>query len=186
MPGAIGMKARQLIYRRRLGRLGEGSLIDLGVEVTSPKNIEIGRFTLIDKYCLLYAGEGRIEIGHRCHIAPFVIIYGTGGVSIDDYSGVASGAKLFSISEWPGGGKRLAGPMIPQEQRGLRAAPIRLERDTMVGANTVVMPGVTIGEGAIVGSNSVVTRDIPPWTIAVGAPAKPIATRDKVTVEDLP
>jgi acetyltransferase-like isoleucine patch superfamily enzyme len=186
LPGAVGMKLRQWVYRASLGHLGKGSLIDLGVEIISPKSVHIGRFTLIDKYCLFEGGNGRIEIGDRCHIAPWVTILGQGGVFIDDYTGVAASAKIFSISEWPGDGKRLCGPMIPDEQRGLRMAPVKLGRDALVGANVVIMPGVTIGEGAVVGANSVVTRDIPPWTIALGAPAKPVANRERVTVEDLP
>ena len=186
LPGAVGMKLRQWIYRCYLGHMGRGTLVEIGVEIVNPKAVEVGAFTLIDKYCQFMATEGSIKIGDRCHIAPFVTIFGHGGVEIADYVGVASGAKIFSISEWPGDGKRLCGPMIPEEQRGVRRGPVRLERDTLVGAHVVVMPGVTIGEGAVVGSNSVVTRDIPPWTIAVGAPAKPVAKRDPVTVEDLP
>ena len=186
MPGAVGMKIRQLIYRLRLDQLGTGSLVDLGVEIATPKSIQIGRFSLIDKYCSLLPGEGRITIGDRCHIAPWVTILGHANVTVGDYISIASGAKIYSISEWPGDGKRLAGPMIPQDQRGLRMGPINIERDVLVGAQAVIMPGVTIGEGAVVGANSVVTHDVPPWTIVAGLPAKPIGKRDPVTVEDLP
>jgi len=186
LPGAVGMKLRQWVYARLLAEFGRGTLIDVGVEVVNSRNVKVGSFTLIDKYCQLHASEGSISIGARCHIAPFVIVFGHGGVIIEDYVGVASGAKIFSISEWPGEGKRLCGPMIPDEHRGLRRAPVRLERDSLIGANVVVMPGVTVGQGAVVGSNAVVTHDIPPWTIAVGAPAKPVGKRDPVTVEDMP
>ena len=186
LPGAVGMKVRQWIYRARLGYLGKGALIDVGVEIINPRNVRIGGFTLVDKYCQFHASEGSISIGARCHIAPFASIFGHGGTIIEDYVCVASGAKIYSISEWPGEGKRLSGPMIPQEQRGLRRAPVKLERDSFIGAQTVVMPGVTVGQGAVVGTNSVVTHDIPPWTIAVGAPARAIGKRDPVTVEDLP
>lgn len=185
LPGTVGMKVRQWIYACRLARLGKGTLIDVGVEIINPKNVSLGEFTLIDKYCQFHASEGSISIGSRCHIAPFVIIFGHGEVMIEDYVGIAAGVKVFSISEWPGGGKRLCGPMIPEEHRGLRRAPIRIERDTLIGTNVVIMPGITIGEGAVVGSNSVVTRDIPPWKIALGCPAKPIGDREPVNVRDM-
>ena len=65
---------------------------------------------------------------------------------------------------------------IPYKFQGIfRIAPIRVGRGAWIGQNVVIMPGVTIGELAIIGANSVVTKDVPPQTIAVGAPAK--ATR---------
>jgi acetyltransferase-like isoleucine patch superfamily enzyme len=57
--------------------------------------------------------------------------------------------------------------------------PIKLCRWSRVGANSTVMPGVTVGEGAIVGAGSVVTEDVPPWTIAGGVPAKIIRKRPR-------
>jgi acetyltransferase-like isoleucine patch superfamily enzyme len=156
------------------------------VRPVEAKNLFIGKFTLIDKYCSLLTGAGSITIGDRCHIAPWVTIFGHVGVVIEDYVGVASGAMIYSISEWPGGGLRLCGPMIPEEQRGYRIAPVKIERDVLVGSHVVIMPGVTIGTGAVVGANSVVTKSVPPWTIVAGAPTRVIGKRDPVTVEDLP
>ena len=60
-----------------------------------------------------------------------------------------------------------------------------MEKDSFLGDYCVVLPGVTVGEGAVVGASSVVTKDIPPWGIAVGAPAKVIGEREKVTVPDM-
>lgn len=53
-------------------------------------------------------------------------------------------------------------------------APITLKKGCQIGMGSIIMPGVTVGEGAIVGAHSVVTRDVPAWTIAVGSPAKVI------------
>ncbi|KJL40333.1 acyltransferase [Microbacterium trichothecenolyticum] len=61
-----------------------------------------------------------------------------------------------------------------RDQPLVRVAPVRVERGAWLGQNVVVMPGVTIGAGAVVGANSVVTRDIPARTVAVGAPARVI------------
>jgi dTDP-4-amino-4,6-dideoxy-D-glucose acyltransferase len=144
--------------------------------------VHLGEFTLIDRYCLLVASEGSIRIGSRCHLAPHVLVLGHGGVTIGDYVGIGAGAKIYSISEWPGEGKRLAGPMVPAEQRGLRKAAVRLEQDCFIGAGAVVLPGVTVGRGAVVGANSVVARDVPPWTVVMGVPAMPIGARDPVAV----
>ncbi len=182
LPGVVGMQLRQWIYRLLLGRMGRRSLVQIGVEIAGARNVRIGQFTLIDRYCLLVASEGWIEIGQRCHLAPHVLVLGHGGVTIGDYVGIGAGAKIYSISEWPGGGKRLCGPMVPAEHRGLRRAPVRLEQDSFLGAGAVVLPGVTVGQGAVVGANSVVARDVPPWTIVMGVPAMPIGRRDQVNV----
>ena len=59
-----------------------------------------------------------------------------------------------------------------------KVEPITLKKGCCIGMRSIVMPGVTIGEGAIVGTGSVVTKDIPPYCIAVGAPAKPVKLFD--------
>lgn len=182
MPGAVPMKLRQWVYRVRLSAMGRHSLIDLAVEISRGRNVRIGDFTLIDKYCQLTAPSGSIAIGSRCHLAPFTIVLGHGGVTIEDYVGIGAGARIVSISEWPGGGKRLAGPMVPEAERGLKIAPVRLCCDSFVGANAVVLPGVTVGEGAVVGAGSVVGRDVPPWTIVMGVPAMPVGHREPIGV----
>jgi acetyltransferase-like isoleucine patch superfamily enzyme len=184
--GTVGFKFREWLWRGSLGALGKGSLIDLGVEITNPKNVYIGCLNLIDKYVSIHAGDGEVRIGHRCHFAPYASVLGHGGVEIGNCVAIASGARIFSISDWPGDGKRCAGPMVPDEQRNLNRGKIIVGDDAFIGLNVVIMPGVTIGKGAVVGSNSVVTKDIDPWKIAVGLPAKPVADREPVTVEDLP
>jgi len=179
-PGTVALKLRQWVYRRRLAAMGRHSLIEVGVEIPQPGGVRIGDFTLIDKYCQLSAQTGQIVIGDRCHLAPFTIVLGQGGVTIDDYVGIAAGAKIYSISEWPGEGKRLAGPLVPQSDRGLKIAPVHLCRDSFVGANSVILPGVTVGEGAVVGGNSLVGSNVPPWTVVLGVPAIPVGQREPV------
>ena len=62
---------------------------------------------------------------------------------------------------------------------------VRIEKDAFVGTNVTVHPGVTIGEGAVIGSNSLVLKDVEPWTINIGSPCKPIGQRPKVKFKDL-
>jgi acetyltransferase-like isoleucine patch superfamily enzyme len=185
LPGPIGMKLRQVAYRAMLGSMGTGCVLDVGVSIVIPANVHLSDFVYLDQYIQLVAPEGHIRIGRRCHIAQFSVITGHAGVEIGDYVAIASGAKLYSLSEWPGNGKRICGPMIPQGQRGLKSGPICIEKDAFVGANAVIMPGVTIGEGAVVGANTIVHRDVKPWTVVVGFPPKIVGRRQPVTVEDV-
>lgn len=185
LPGLIGMKLRQVFYRRMLGAMGIGCVLDVGISMPVPANIYLSDFVYLDQYTQLVAPKGYIRIGRRCHIAQFVVMTGHAGVEISDYVAIASGAKLYSLSEWPGDGKRICGPMIPQEQRALKEGPICIRKDAFIGANAVILPGVTIGEGAVIGANTVIQRDVKPWSVVVGIPPRVVAMRDPVTVEDV-
>jgi acetyltransferase-like isoleucine patch superfamily enzyme len=77
--------------------------------------------------------------------------------------------------------------MIPESMKGMVTAPVRIEKDALVGTGAVVLPGVTVGEGAIVAANSLVPAfmQIKPWTIYAGVPVKLVGLRKKVTVPDI-
>ena len=184
-PGGIGIKLREFFYRRRLAEMGRCVIIDEGVRIDDPKRISISDFVWVDKNARLYAGWGTISIGRRVHIAENVLISGAGHVTIGDYVAIARGASIYSHSEAIVGGKRLSGPMIPERQKGMKTAPIEIRKDALIGVNAVILPGVTIGQGAVVGANSMVNRDVKDWEIVFGTPARRMATRPRVTVTDL-
>lgn len=165
--------------------MGRFVILDEGVRIDAPERITVSDFVWIDKGVQLFPGWGSISIGRRVHIASNVLISGCGHVTIEDYAAIARGASLYSHSEAIVGGKRMSGPMIPEFQKGMKTAPIRVLKDAVVGVNALVLPGVTIGQGAIVGANSMVNRDVGDWEIVFGTPAKFVARRPKVTVEDL-
>lgn len=184
-PGVGGYATRRFYYRRRLKHLGKNSLIDVGVIITGERNISIDDYVWVDRYCGLEAVKGFIKIGRRVHVAPHSILVGIGGLTIGDYVGISADCKIYTTTEHYGDGKRMSGPMVPMWQKSVRVGPVNIERDAFLGTGAVVLPDVTIGEGAIVGANSVVTKDLPSWSIAVGAPAKTIGTRPKVIVPDV-
>lgn len=187
-PGAIGMQLRQFFYRWKFASLGKNALIGHGTEISQPQNIYATDYVFIDHHVTLDAMAGRIEIGRRIHIAPYALICGVGGgVYLGDYVGVGAFARIYSHSEAPIDGKRMSGPMIPESMKGMITAPVRIEKDGLVGTGAVILPGVTVGEGAIIAANSVVLSgtQIRPWTIWAGVPAKMVGLRKKVTVADI-
>lgn len=184
-PGGIGIKLRGVFYRKKFNKMGRCVIIDEGVRIDGSKNISISDFVLIDKNVSLLAGGGSITIGRRVHIAENVLISGHGHITIEDYVAIARGASIYSHSEAIVGGKRLSGPMIPEYQKGMKTAPIKISKDALIGVNALILPGVTIGTGAIVGANSMVNKDVKDWEIVFGAPAKVVGRRPKVTVEDI-
>jgi acetyltransferase-like isoleucine patch superfamily enzyme len=133
----------------------------IGVE-----NIRFGKEVLIDDFVLIYA-RAPMEIGNHVHIAAFTSITGGAAFSMDDFSGISQGCRILTGSEdfleWGFGN-----PTLPEEFRNVKREPIHIGRFSIVGANSVVLPGVTIGEGAMVGAGSVVTRNLEPWGVYLG------------------
>ena len=94
---------------------------------------------------------------------------------------MAPGSKLLSSTYEMNG--FYGSQILPEGTYEIRYGDITLENDSYVGANTVVLPGVTIGEGAVVGANSLVDRNLKPWGIYFGSPCKLIGWREKPTDE---
>lgn len=104
-----------------------------------------------------------VEIGNQVSIAPFVHMWGLGGIKIGDRVMIASHCALTSLSH--DYGQEFMNTTQTQGE-------INIEDDVWIGAHSVVLPGVTIGRGAVIGAGSIVTHDIAPYTIAFGMPAR--------------
>lgn len=186
LEGNTGNRLRELYYRKHLAYLGEHSIIDQGVVITQPENVHVGHHSWIDKNCLILGGK-HVKIGNFIHVAPNVVIQGMGGVIVEDYVALASGCRIYSSTETCGNGKRMSGPMISQQERCVLTAPIRIEKDAFLGMNCVVLPsnkrGVVIGEGAVIGSGSLVSKDVQPWTVSLGIPLRCVGQRSTVKAE---
>ena len=144
------------------------------------ENVVIGEHVMIDDFVLISGGRGKILtiIGDHVHIASFVSFHGGAGITCMDYSSVSPGSRLFSETDDYVDGA-LINPTLPEDLRGGASGRITLEKFVCIGANCTVFPGVTIGEGATVGANSLVTRDIEPWTVNVGVPTRILKLRDR-------
>jgi len=148
--------------------------------IISPENMILGSNLIIDDFVFLGAHR-RLLIGNHVHIASHASITGGGDCVVCDYVNISSGARVFSGTDDFGGGG-LAGPTIPAEFRKVTRGRVILGRHAIVGANAVVLPNVVIGEGATIGAGAVVTRDLAPWGIYVGAPARRIQERPRETI----
>ena len=124
---------------------------DIIMETTGGGSISIGESTHIQPRCHFVAGKSSIIIGRRCEIAPACGFYPFN-------HGIAAGQPV-------------------QEQPLISRGNIEIGDDVWLGYGVVVLDGVKIGSGAVVGANSVVTKDLPENAIAVGSPAKVIRMR---------
>ncbi len=158
-----------------LFRVGENVRIFDLTRLTDAQQISVGDNVLIDDFVFLQGGTG-LRIGSYVHIAAFASITGGGSAMVGDFCGIASGARILTGTDrFDGSG--LIGPTVPAERRSVERSNTILGDHAFVGANAVVHPGIQIGEGAVIGSCSVVRQDIEPWTINVGAPTRVVGTR---------
>lgn len=145
--------------------------------------IHVGDHVIIDDFVFI-DGRAGMTIGDHVHIAGFVSIIGQGECVLHDFAGLAAGVRLVTGTDVMDG-SGLTGPTVPVDLRSVHRGRIEVGRHAVVGTNAVILPDVTIGEGAIIGSGSVVTRDVPPWTIAVGTPARPVKDRPRDAIDRL-
>src|SRR5215203_2272769 len=160
---------------------GEDILIHVSAVLVYAEKIRIGNHVRIDPFCVLSAGGG-ITLGQHVHLAAHCTLIGGGGISVGDFAGVSHGAKLLSASD-DFSGRYLSGPTVFDDFRGVTQAPIHVGRHAVIGAGSVLLPGVTLGDGAIVGALSLAREDVPPWTIWGGLPARQIGERRKDLLE---
>ncbi len=133
-------------------------------KIVGIEKIKFGNHIIIDDFVMLYAKK-QIIIGNFVHIGCFSYI--CSDVELMDYSTLSSGVKIFSTSDdYTNFG--FGNSTIDDEFRNLKSQKVTLEKFSIIGANTVILPGVTIGEGAAVGANSVVTRNLEPWGVYIG------------------
>jgi acetyltransferase-like isoleucine patch superfamily enzyme len=163
---------------KTLKRLGQGVRIFPMVKIVKGEVVEVGDGSQIDDFTFINGGAG-VTIGRFNHIASFVSIIGGGEFSSGDFVGIATGARLITGTHHYGDGQRIC-PLIPAEEQCVIRGKIVLEKDVFIGANAIIHPNITIGEGAIIGSGGIVLKDVDPWTINVGAPVRVVGMRPKV------
>lgn len=154
---------------------GQNVLISRKASFYSPETISLGSHVRIDDFCIL---SGHIEVGDFVHVSAYSAIYARELVKIMDYSGISPRVTIFSATD-DFGGDFLIGPMAPEGTSRLISGPVLLERFVQIGASSVILPNVTINEGSVVGAMSLINKDLEPWGIYAGIPAKYIKERKK-------
>jgi len=163
-------------------KIGKHVAIAKDCVINGLENISLGDHVRIDSKTTIIALSGKLEIGSYVHIAGGCYINSAGGINIGDFVGVSFGSALFSIND-DYSGKFLMGPTIPIEFKNINKQPIILNKHSVLGSGAVVLPGVSVGEGAAVGALSLVTKSIPDWKVYSGVPAKFLKDRSKELLE---
>jgi len=171
----MGMLSPDQVAQLGLARVGADVSISDRCSIYGAGSISIGDHVRIDDFSILTAREP-VVIGSYVHISAFAFLSGTFGIVIEDFVNVSPRATLLSGND-DFTGQWLPGSLIPEELRQVQGGCIHLGRHTMVGAHSVVLPGVSFGEGAVVGAHSLVKESLASWGIYGGVPARLIRPR---------
>jgi acetyltransferase-like isoleucine patch superfamily enzyme len=152
-------------------------VFDHGSWIKHRESCRFGNFVVLD---IGVVSSVTMDIGDWVHIAPYSVIIGgkESQLTMGHFSGISAGCKIICGGDDFASGA-LMNPQVPVEFREPIITSVNFEAFSCTGVNAVVMPGVTLHEGAVVGSNSVLTRDAEPWTIYIGSPARPIRDRPR-------
>ncbi len=159
--------------------LGNNVLISKKASIYSPDKISIGNNVRIDDFCIL---SGNIIMGSNIHISAFCALYGAMGIILKDFTGMSPRCTIFSATD-DFEGDFLIGPIHAKELTNVTGGQVLLESYTQLGACTVVMPNLTIGEGAVTGTYTLVRKSLEPWTINIGIPSHVLRKRRKGLID---
>ncbi len=199
VPTVIGIGVRGIFYRMILTMKGWAA-IENNVRLRFPKYITLEHGVYLDQNSYLHAcpngisiGENSIvmtgailhvynfrgiphsgiTIGKNCLVGEYSVIRGQGGVTIGDRVYTSPFSQIIAVNHI------FSDPDTPIIEQGITAQGIHIEDDVWVGAGAVITDGVHIGKGAVIAAGAVVTKDVPPFSVVAGVPAKVIKTITK-------
>lgn len=167
---------------RNLGfqSLGKNVLISDRASLYGTDSMSIGNDCRIDDFACL---SGQILMKNNVHIAnSTTVIAGTSLILFDDFSGLSSGCRVYSQTD-DYSGSSLTNPTVPKSFRNVFSADVKFGRHVIIGTNSVILPGVEIGDGAAVAAMSLVNKNLDSWGIYAGIPVRKIKERKRDLLE---
>lgn len=191
LPGATGLALRRIFYPHLFACVGKNVLFGHHLTLRAPGCISIGNNVVLDDYVLLSVRgveDERIEIGNGVQLGAYAQLKTrAGSIFVGEHANIGAECRIDSTSEvrigcycliagrcYIGGvNHRFDRTDIPIVKQPLASkGGVCIGDDVWLGAHVIVNDGVTIGTGAVVGAGAVVTKDIPPYAIAMGVPAQ--------------
>lgn len=164
---------REPLFRSRCVSVGEGFHMWLMPDITGHPKIHIGSQVNFYGHVGIASGrifdEPRLVIGDRVDVGHNVVIVVNREVVIEEGVKIASGCRFMDTDAHPRETAARVSNLPPPPDE---IKPVRICRNAWIGQNSFILKGVTVGEGAVIGVNSVVVTDIPPYAVAMGNPAR--------------
>ena len=152
--------------------LRDRCLVHPKAHVQLSSQIRLGKGTTIRQYAIINTSGGRVCIGRGCELGPFsMIVTKTKDVTIGNHVRMGPHVSMTASNR-----NYMRKDTLIVDQ-GLREEGITIGNDVWIGTGTVITDGVTIGEGAVIASGAVVAKDVEPYKIVAGVPAKVIGER---------
>jgi len=154
------------LYQHR----GRGSKIYHSVRMDTPpyRRFSLGRHSVVESFCCINNAVGDVVIGDHTRIGIHNTVIGP--VTIGSHVNLAQGITVTALNHnYKETGKRI-------DQQGVSTNPVVIGDDVWIGANAVILPGVTLGNHCVIAAGAVVTKDVPPHSLVAGVPAKIIKT----------
>ena len=161
-------------FMARFAHVGEAVQVFAGALVLRPEVIAIGDRSRIDDFSRLEGGQG-LEIGVHVHVSSFCSVFGGGRCLLGDHAGMAQGSRVITGSEQV---DAAMSAVSPPGWRDVKTSTVVLDHLSFLGTNAVMLPGTSLGVGAVIAAGSVVTKKVPDWEIWAGVPARSVGGRD--------
>jgi len=150
------------LYQQR----GKHSVIHRSVRMDTPpyRQFRLGDYSVIESFATINNAVGDVRIGDYTRVGLHNTIIGP--VTIGNHVNLAQGITVTALNHnFEDSNKRI-------DEQGVSTNPVTIEDDIWIGANAVILPGVTIGHHSVVAAGAVVTKDVPPHSLVAGVPAK--------------
>lgn len=178
----MGFYGRNELESMGFRHVADGALISTKASIYGAERISLGARCRVDDFCILSAGEGGITIGQHVHVAAMCTLIGRGKIEVRDFAGLSGRVSVYSSND-DYSGSCLTNPTVPDEFRKTDNRDVTIDKHAIVGAGSIILPGVIIGEGAAVGALSLVNRSLDPFGVYAGRPAKQIKERSRALLD---
>ncbi|CAM6967825.1 TPA: acyltransferase [Enterobacter hormaechei] len=174
----MAILTREEIEQMGFASVGENVLISTKASFYGISKIHIGNNVRIDDFCVISAGAEGVFIGDYVHIAVYSSLIGAGRITLMDYSNISSRVSIYSSND-DYSGQFMTNPMVPSQFTNVQHASVSVGKHAIIGSGTIVLPGVTIGNGVAIGALSLVKENCEDFHIYAGNPIKKIKQRSR-------
>lgn len=165
--------------------IGKNVLLSDKASYYNCQNIHLSDHIRVDDFCVLSAGIGGIAVGNHVHIAIFSSLMGAGNISLADFCNISSRVSIYSSND-DYSGVAMTNPTLPTALTNVHHADVKVGFHVIIGAGSIILPGVVLEEGVAIGALSLVKKDCQSFGIYAGVPAKRVGERKRDLLDYLP